>query len=654
MFCGKCGVQIEDGARFCPKCGNAIAAQPEAAKPEAAQPETAQPETVQPEAAQQSPAKKKRGKGKLIALLAVVAVLAIGAGGFACYYLSPQQQYNRAMKKGDACMDEKDYQAAIAFYESALEIEDSKDAQKAMAKAYIKCADKSVQEKSYTEAIELYLAAQGYDKRNDSISRGLVAAYTGAGADSLANADYQAAKEYYEEALALDADSEEAKTGRINCLAGIGKEALASADETTARSCFEEVLAYDETNPTACSGLAHLMAMDGSVSEAIAWLDELINEIGENRELLEEKEYLLENAVVVSKKTTYEEGNYVTEDYNDDGSVLYKSFDWRGKLIQEYLDDKDGKRLYYKEYADGELRSEENNTYDGKGNILTNVYRNYVDPEYSARTEYTYTPEGDLTLQETYSLEEGYLLTYYKAEYTDGMMTSCRDAYADYDTHEFTEEYRQEIKYNEHKDIVENHDGRYSLTDGYYFWENGTTYQIDYDSNGNLIYRRGNTVRRDYDDLENYTEETFAYDADGNVVRTTWLSYQVDYYGDVSQVYSEEESSYYADGTIAHNVYEYNADGSWGSSWNRSENVYDEEGRIVNSFYESDTVSREENYEYDEYGNEISWNSTDSYGNDYYRQTYYEYDGLGNMTSLVNLSDNYDYRVQYEYTYKMK
>lgn len=362
------------------------------------------------------------------------------------------------------------------------------------------------------------------------------------------------------------------------------------------------------------------------------------------------------NAVVVSKKTVYNEGDYELEEYNDDGTVLYKSYDKNGKLTTEYLADEEGNQFYRRSYNIGSLRSDELCTYDGKGKLLTQVYKDYLNPEYSTRTEYTYTTEGETARIQMYYTEEGYLYYDYEAVYSDGLITSIVERYADDETHEFTTETREEYQYNEHRDMTKMIVACYSLTDGSCLSSSETVYQNDYDSNGRLIYCREDMFGDSdaYPDQEKYTETTYVYDTDGNIVKNTWLFYRLDYYGNECKDYSEEETSYYADGTKAHTIGVYSSDYSWGSSWSRNESEYDQEGREVRYVMESEGQKTEGTYAYDEHGNEISWilNSSDEGCRE--RITNYEYDEYGNIVSETCNGIGYGYVTEYEYNYKTK
>lgn len=90
MFCRNCGSKIEDGARFCPVCGEPIAAEYEAPAESQGDYQPAPAAEAQPTTP--APAKAKRSKRPLTIAAVVIALLA--AGGGAGYYFgvyAPEQ-----------------------------------------------------------------------------------------------------------------------------------------------------------------------------------------------------------------------------------------------------------------------------------------------------------------------------------------------------------------------------------------------------------------------------------------------------------------------------------------------------------------------------------------------------------------------------------
>lgn len=90
MFCRNCGSKIEDGARFCPVCGEPIAAEYEAPAESQGDYQPAPAAEAQPTTP--APAKAKRSKRPLAIAAVMIALLA--AGGGAGYYFgvyAPEQ-----------------------------------------------------------------------------------------------------------------------------------------------------------------------------------------------------------------------------------------------------------------------------------------------------------------------------------------------------------------------------------------------------------------------------------------------------------------------------------------------------------------------------------------------------------------------------------
>lgn len=90
MFCRNCGSKVEDGTRFCPVCGEPIAAEYEAPAESQGDYQPAPAAETQPTAP--APAKAKRSKKPLAIAAVVIALLA--AGGGAGYYFgvyAPEQ-----------------------------------------------------------------------------------------------------------------------------------------------------------------------------------------------------------------------------------------------------------------------------------------------------------------------------------------------------------------------------------------------------------------------------------------------------------------------------------------------------------------------------------------------------------------------------------
>lgn len=90
MFCRNCGSKVEGGARFCPACGEPVAAEYEAPAESQGDHQPAPAAEAQP--TKSAPAKGKRSKMPLVIVAVVIALLAAGSG--AGYYFgvyAPEQ-----------------------------------------------------------------------------------------------------------------------------------------------------------------------------------------------------------------------------------------------------------------------------------------------------------------------------------------------------------------------------------------------------------------------------------------------------------------------------------------------------------------------------------------------------------------------------------
>lgn len=98
MFCRKCGSKIEDGAKFCPVCGEPVVAEYEAAAESQAGYQSVP--AAETQSTEPTPAKAKRSKKPLVIAAVVAALLA--AGGGAGYYFgvyAPEQAREAAKQE---------------------------------------------------------------------------------------------------------------------------------------------------------------------------------------------------------------------------------------------------------------------------------------------------------------------------------------------------------------------------------------------------------------------------------------------------------------------------------------------------------------------------------------------------------------------------
>ena len=143
MFCRNCGAGLDDGAKFCRICGAPVSpvahpapsvevspAEPApasvAATPTPVSGETpTAPQVSMPEGVPVAP-KKRKGKGILIAILIVVALLATAAGGFFIYLSNTYKTADRLFSEGEYAEAAETFER-IGFYKDSKErAEDAK------------------------------------------------------------------------------------------------------------------------------------------------------------------------------------------------------------------------------------------------------------------------------------------------------------------------------------------------------------------------------------------------------------------------------------------------------------------------------------------------------------------------------------------------
>ena len=141
MFCAKCGNELKDGVKFCPKCGAQIS------KESGRDDDKTEILTVTevPNIPLTSQEQKKGKAGikifSIIALLLVVLGL-IGAIVFMFFFYdkegSSEQDFEGQLRKAEEMMDEEDYEEAIGYYKAALEDNpDSAEVYEGLARAYM-------------------------------------------------------------------------------------------------------------------------------------------------------------------------------------------------------------------------------------------------------------------------------------------------------------------------------------------------------------------------------------------------------------------------------------------------------------------------------------------------------------------------------------
>lgn len=158
MFCGNCGKENTDGAKFCAYCGASLAeGQPEPKETEEKYEdlngaemkgaETSEPPAGKPEK------KKKKTWVFVIAAVAVLAVAAAVAGILIFRHIQDKQHYEDSVASGNRYLEELDYEKAEASYLEAISVDPKQK------EPYQKLIDTYVAQGKTTKAVETAEAA---------------------------------------------------------------------------------------------------------------------------------------------------------------------------------------------------------------------------------------------------------------------------------------------------------------------------------------------------------------------------------------------------------------------------------------------------------------------------------------------------------------
>lgn len=647
MFCRNCGSELREGARFCQECGTEVKAEP-AVQSSAAAPSEAMGEqsgTEKKGKKEKRTKEEKKSRAGLLVCVAIVLLMLIGAGAGAAVYMSPTQKYNRAMKKGAAYMAEEAFSEAVVCYSDALAIQKSREAEKAIVKAYVKYGEECVKKSDYDGAISSFMEALEYDDDNDGALEGLTAAYIGSGDLCLADKEYEQADAFYGKALELDENNGEARAGRITCYIGFGDEARDSGDSEKALEYYSEVLLWDDTNAEAYCGEAHIAAMQGDVSHAMELLATGLFYNENDSELMQEKEYLIENTVMTAKESIYDSSYSYREEFNDEG-ILVMDYSYDGDTLSyESAYNDAGSILWSKSYRYGATSSESTWEYDKDGKLLKYTYTNYSDPTYSYRDEYEYDGNGNQTKYTEYnSTNQIMMLQLY--EYGEKDRNTQETAYY-YSYDSYDDEEPESSSWNVYTYTFDDY-GNIAVTeytggydyggeigewDPYVFCE-----EREYDADGKvLVYRSSyfedGAAQIDY-------ECRYTYDENGNILAEDIVNYGAD---------GEDEPERYT------NEYRYYEDGT--ELWSRiyveggvSEISCNEEGAVLSSRYEEldDSYYSYYDCEYDEHNNKVREVYDNTYGYSVYE---YEnsYDEFGNLVQVYDVESGRTTTYKYEY-----
>ncbi len=157
MFCSKCGKEFQDGAQFCPGCGNPVAETGSnssvndgstgnvPAGQVGVKKEDQTSAAIPTAAPEQEIVRKKSVPIPLviggIAVVTVLIVLIVAVTGI-LVLSNPQRKYDKQLSLGQRYLDELDYEKAIVAYRAAIEIAPKNpDAYEALAEIYMEIGE---------------------------------------------------------------------------------------------------------------------------------------------------------------------------------------------------------------------------------------------------------------------------------------------------------------------------------------------------------------------------------------------------------------------------------------------------------------------------------------------------------------------------------
>lgn len=621
MFCGNCGTKLKEGAAFCQNCGTPVMqteAAPEQAKAE--EPKAAEAVPVKAEAAPKE--KQKGNKGAVIALV-VLLLLVLAAGGVAggLYFASSGYKVKKNMKLAQQCFGEEDYEDALAYYEEALDLDET------LAEAYINSAEIYVRQEDFRAALDILTKgrteASEEEETEGLLTDKLVEVYNKAADYYTKNREYSQAYELLQKGVEETGEQE-----LVDRLADVYLEEanLYLSEENLNFSRAREILKRG-LQAAGNSGLESLLVNSYNIEadqylaqdsyyQALWLLDEGIGETGDAS--LEEK-----------KEEVYEKWAYYNSrqgDYQEALRLLDEGAEATGEAS---LTDK--KADIYTQWAEN---CKESGDYTGALEVLEEGI--------------SVTKDASLTEQKNHLKEN---LQVAKVTIYEGIWAA------------------QEIEYDQAGNVTKS----YSYSYGSF----GDGYEVEYDAAGNkekeIQYENGVvSCITTYDENGNPKDETW-YDMYGDVSYYETASLEYNEAGDVEWIIWTGEDEY---NTIKiHKLYDEfgNLRATCRYGWDDSllaEYEYQQDGNLsrMTSYY-LDQVLEQTEYTY------IDTESTDSYiateitynANryiQYWRKCEYEFNDMGNVvseTGYYGYADNYDetmsngylaYQWTYEYEYR--
>ena len=558
MFCGNCGNEIKEGEKFCSSCGTPVPAEESmkgtaktaegSAQKIAAAKEQSVDETI-------AVPKKKKGKGGLIALILVLAIVAAG-GISAVYFTSDEYKIGKNEKLAKECIDAQDYKGALGYYKEILKLDDLReDVYLSAAEAYLELekTDKALdmlqdglkackkdenatamligkQVEIYQKQIDDYLATGDYDKAFSLIGEAYAATNAAeiltrktevykVESDAYANAgDFASARDILLRGIE--------ETGDETLRAGITTVYLKEADAAIQGANYEgaESVLWEGISTTG-DGDGNLLAKVADIyrlksdaalvaGDCVYGVQLLVNgaEITGNTALIERADYVKQNVIALPGKIwsgSGRNGVIYTCEYDDANRLIRKTGEdmWGNATGNGITYEYDDSGHLIKSYG-----SRSTSTYEYEFDAAGNIVKEYIRQDNSSDTRVReYNEVGKLVRSYRIAGDSGNIERDYHYEYdSSGILCKRTLDYGDgYNYYEETE-----------WDVNGNVTRTYSQSSSQYGgWPCESTYEYEYDGvrcvnvTVTTVINYGN---EEYDTVDFYEYE-FVYDGIGRV-----------------------------------------------------------------------------------------------------------------------------------------
>ena len=191
--------------------------------------------------------KKKKGKGWIIAVAALLVLALIGGGLYYVKSYRPQQQSKEYQQKALDAYHAGDLDTAMEYLEKAYEISPDENVSKALGAVYYEISYNATQEGDTSKAVEYAEKWYALLPNDDDLKVQLITAYWDIAFDAGGEGDYRTAIDYCKKIEALGVPKEEMKTSLFNYLNGAYN--LLIMDLTMAGDTDQALMVLEEGKP---------------------------------------------------------------------------------------------------------------------------------------------------------------------------------------------------------------------------------------------------------------------------------------------------------------------------------------------------------------------------------------------------------------------